>query len=558
MKTLFNELTYRLMDERLHIVEQGGIPPAIPLHSFFYECRNKFLKEHPERNEVDGKEDDKVGMHEHAVIYWCERYCEKHGWDKGMYWRAREMLNIWAKGKATCEGEVDKFLVDHRTRDRITRKCSFILICEKETITDELLEKLRGERYHLNIISTGGQNPSDVQEAVLSAMENVDDDDPTFYILSLHDYDLAGLEIYFNLKRRHKNIIDIGVNQDFIKWWKAGEEKAKREIDFRLVEEQVKNKNYHGDLEGYIKNDDDYTDEDFDYLQYGIKKEDSKKIRKKKKESKPWKGQRIEIDAIHVAYGIEPFVQYTIKKLQECRLWDLSRIGVEDFVVQEPEEFSLNEPTNLFEGVLSEFDEKVKDVVSNAYYRERKVLDNIIDIVTDEFELWHQKSTVLQIEFSVDEDGLYNNKCVEFKQKYKDGFDRTYKDSYEETLKELNKKLDKFWVDITENELEKINDQITHYEGDVREGEDDLKAQRDELQKQVDDTRDATETLCDELQEKINSAAKNDPELQEFKSELDKVDWGKEKFEQLKAPDEKDVLECIIERLQERLEELEK
>lgn len=51
--------------------------------------------------------------------------------------------------------------------------------------------------------------------------------------------------------------------------------------------------------------------------------------------------------------------------------------------------------------------------------------------------------------------------------------------------------------------------------------------------------------------------ASSDPELKEFKNSLDELDWGKEEFEALEVPNEKDVIKAVIGALQKRLEELE-
>ena len=131
------------------------------------------------------------------------------------WWRVRERLNLWAEGKATCEGVTEKFLVDKDTRHKVTARCSFILVCEKKSVSRELMEKLQGEGYKLNVVATAGHSSTDVQEVALSIADEMGDN-PTFYILVLHDYDLDGLEIYYKLKERYRNAIDVGVGPSFI------------------------------------------------------------------------------------------------------------------------------------------------------------------------------------------------------------------------------------------------------------------------------------------------------------------------------------------------------
>jgi len=494
--TKFNALLYQLLDERLRTVENGGTPTFTDMRHMFYECRNKFLKKYLELTEIDLEGDQYSGF-EHAITYWCQKYCREHGMNEELYWRVREMLNIWAKGKATCEGEVEKFLIEKNTRERVSKSCSFILLCEKETVSRELMKRLQGEGYKLNIVATGGKSPSDVKEAVLEAVDSFDKDDPTFYFLVLHDFDIAGVEIFFDLKRHYNNVIDVGVNQEFIHSWNC---------NLRLVEEQVKNKGFHKKLEEYIQNS-DYTQEDFNYLQ-------GEKVSAKK-----WIGKRIEIDAIHVEYGIEPFVKYIVDKIQkECKLWDLSRIGVEDF--------ELDEPDNPFEEALKEFNEDILGQVREIEEKIDEPLDTVHNLVWNvthgfEWDIIHLKNKYgIGYNKEINKYEVSSDEMSNLERKYQDGFFREYVPDYKDELKE-------------------INDQIKRYEGDVREGKEDLENQKDDLQKDVD------------------KSAEEDKEVKEFKDELDNFDWGKDEFEALEVPDEKDVIKAVIEKLQGRLEELE-
>ena len=216
--TVFYSVTRRLLDEKWAIVKSGAVPKFTDLRHFFYECRNKFLRENPQFTEIDGKDKNKYAGYLKIITDWCVQHSSDFGFDKSLWWRVREKLNIWAKGKATCGGEVEKFLIDRDTRNKVSHSCSFVLLCEKETVSRELFERLRGEGYKLNIVATAGQNTSDVKEAILETVGELDEDEPTFYFLALHDYDASGLEIYFDLKKRYANVIDVGVNRDFFRY----------------------------------------------------------------------------------------------------------------------------------------------------------------------------------------------------------------------------------------------------------------------------------------------------------------------------------------------------
>ncbi|MGA3110879.1 MAG: hypothetical protein ABSE15_02460 [Candidatus Bathyarchaeia archaeon] len=509
----FNTLTKQLLDERLQLAQSGTTPQWTDVRHFFYQCRNKFLRDNPTLTEIDTKADLKSFYASWStggcISSWCEKKAVEMGMPKEFWWRVREMCNIWAEARAVCEGEDGKFLIDKETRDRMSEGCSFVLLCEKKTVSKELVDRLHGEGYKLNIVGTGGQNPTDVIEAVLSAVEKFDGDEPTFYFLSLHDYDLSGLEIYFNLKKRYAGVIDVGVNRDFFKYLN---------YDPRLVEEQVKIKNQHPKLKEYIDDSDNYDDEDFNYLQG-------------EKSGETWTGKRVEIDAIHVQYGIDPFVKYIMDKIEkECKLWDLSRIDVS--------EFSLVEPDNPFKDALDSFkyDLTVKQnelltKIQSPIDSMKKFVDNSSNVfLHDYFALAGKHKIELTSEhwtieisgenWNVPERALVSDDFKALIEKYTQGFAREY-------------------VPDFEDELQEINDQIKHYEGDVRQGQKNLQEQHDDLQGEV------------------NSAAENDEEASNFQNELDKIDWGKEEFEALKAPDEKDVIKAVIEALQTRLKELE-
>jgi len=507
---IFYDVTRRLMDQRADIVRQGLLPKYTDIRHFFYECRNVFLRENPQLNEIDSTSktpyvDWQIG----ALNHWSIKHCEAFSVPKELYWRVREKLNIWPAAKATCDGESGKFLIDHETRARVARGCSFILVCEKKTVSKELLEGLKALGYKVNLVSTGGYSPSDVQEMVISISEELDGDNPAFYFLVLHDFDLDGVKIFFNLKERYGNVIDVGVNSELIKYLNG-----QGTFDLRLVEEQRLNKCLQTQLKSKIEeNGCAYTLADFEYLQ-GVQQPDGK----------TWVGKRIEIDAIHVQYGIDPFIKYILQKIEdECQVWDLTRIGLSDF--------SLQEPSNPFQDALDYLHQDISEKCGKTLERLFKPLTSVRDFVKDvtqeflsEWATLYSKQGIVSTG-SAYEDGTWiyhvNREDVEkLKEKYQEGFDKEYVLDYED-------------------DLDKINNQIKNYEGDVTT---------------------AVDTLCQEhidLQGNVNDAAKEDEEATEFQNALDLIDWNKEGFDKLTVPDETEVLRIVIRRCQERLAKLE-
>ena len=500
------------MDERWKVVRGGGIPQQTDMRHFFYAIRLAYLIERPNLTAIDSQSKTLYQKWEEDVKQWCVYHSGDFGFNGTEWWRVRETLNIWASGRALCEGEGGSYLVDRETRDKVSTGCSFILLCEKKTISKELSEALRGEGYHLNIVSTGGFSAADVQEAIVTISESLDNEEPTFYFLSLHDYDLAGVGILRNLKERYEGVIDIGVNGEFLSFLKQ-----KGQFDSRLLEEQCENRKFLGALRDWIADGEghDYTPEDFEYLQ-------GEQVSKKR-----WIGKRIELDSVHVLNGIRPFVDYVMYKIQsECKVWDLSRIGVE--------EFELEEPPNHYRQLIG----SLEDRVGRAYGRKLTQLSRSMNKV-----IYIIKKTLTQPpEFE------------ELEEKYRGSKGSGYVvsgtgDSYtyhmaevkgvDQIKEKFGEQMKRDWAEDYEDELEEINQQIIVYEGDVREGEEDLKGQREELQ------------------ESLETDKKDDPDLDRFSEELDDVEWGEEELEAIEVPDEVDEIRKVIEALQKKLEDLE-
>lgn len=453
----FYDVTRELLDQRFDKVQNGGTPEYTDLRHFFYQCRRMFLHEYDEYDEPDSDSNNLYRDWEAIIRRWCQQHADSFNVDEELYWRVREKLNIWPQGKAICDGEVrNRFLIDHESRDRVDKKCSFILLCEKQTVSKELLNGLNDAGYRVNLISTGGQSPSDVQEIVLDIAEELEGKTDNFYFLSLHDYDLAGVQILATLKQRYGGVIDVGVNREFLDSF---------DHDRRLIEERVRNKQHKRSLRGWMAESDDYEPEDFDYLQG------------EQVSARRWEGKRIEIDAIHVEYGIEPFIDFILQKIQEeCNVWDLTRIGKDRY-------WEIEEPQNYFEKNIGETKEPVEDI-----------MDETVNIFKDyEGQLYWIRKAIKEhfMEPLKELLGDVEDEIDEIKYSKKD-----YREDFQDELKDLNHK-------------------IEYFEGDVREGIEAIKEDYSEL--------------C----EKVDEEAKDDPELEEFKEELDAVDLREEEFEEL-------------------------
>lgn len=508
----FYVLTRRLLEERLELLRKGETPSETTIRHFFYECRVTYLRENPERLEIDSNSKNPYADWQGTTVKnWCQKNSEEFDIPPELYWRLREKLNIWPEAKATCEDEEGLFLINRETRKRVSKGCSFILVCEKKTVSREILDRLRGEGYSLKIVATGGHNPADVQEVVMQLGEELGKE-PNFYILILHDFDLDGVKILFNLKERYHGVIDIGVNNSFIQHLvKQGG------FEQRLVEEKKLNKNHQGELKEKILESDDYDLEDFDYLQ-------GKKIGKKR-----WEGKRIEIDAVHVEYGIQPFIDYIMKKIQEeCRIWDLSRIGITEHWLEEPENQYDLRLRNLKDKAESAYKKRLATTHRNSILN--KVIRVLLEVPEALIELirknWNftynieEYHTTWELPRSL---SMYNLKT--------DELDKLKTDYADQRNRE--------WILDFEEELDQINAQVTNYEGDVRDGAEVLERQ------------------AEALQEELDEAKEGDEDLEPFEKELDEIEWGKVELEEIEAPSEAEMIREVIETLYEMLRELE-
>jgi len=130
----FYNLTRKLLLERLELLRQNITSEFTDIRHLFYIYRNRFLREHPELNEVDSKSKSIYNDFESNVIGgFCTEHCAEFNIDPDKWWRLREKMNIWAEGRAICHHEdFGDFLITNKNRHRVDRNCSFILVCEKK------------------------------------------------------------------------------------------------------------------------------------------------------------------------------------------------------------------------------------------------------------------------------------------------------------------------------------------------------------------------------------------------------------------------------------------
>lgn len=489
----FYEVVRGLLRERLELVKAEQTPEYTDIRHLYYQAR-KIYKAMTDEDEAPGTYNNYIG----AVNKFCQKHAPDIGIPEAFWWLLRDKMNIRAKPMAICDGEAGRFLIDYTNRERVQRRSSFILLCEKDTVSRQLLEEIRKIGYKVNLISSQGQNTADTKAAVISAVADLEKEN--FFILYLHDYDVAGVEMFFNLYSYYPKVIDIGLNEHFLKSMKISKKK---------VEERVKVKTQRRKLAEQVK---EYNYAEIVDLDYVCGKVDPKTG------ERSGDAKLIEIDNVHVYYGIKPFIKYIKLRLADIDCWDLTRIGIE--------KKSLKEGDNLYEEAIKE-----TWVTAGASYRikaeQLSETFNEIHKIVDKALPRSRKFTELENKhFNMDETfkvrwrSLKNEELERMKVSYKTAMDK-------EWIKDFDGKID-----------EKVNKKITCWPSDVTEAKDDI------------------EKIVDEIQDELDKAKENDPLLETFKGKMEKLDWGKDELEEIEIPDPLEEMQKVIRALYVRIGEL--
>ncbi len=489
----FYEVVRGLLRERLALVKKGETPEFTTIRHLYYQAK-KLYKDLTDEDEVPGTETNYIG----ALNKFCQKHAPELGIPEAFWWLLRDKMNIRAKGIAVCEGEAGSFKIDHTNRERVQKNSSFILLCEKDTVSEELLEELRKIGYKVNLVSSQGQNTADAKAAIISAVADLDMDN--YFILYLHDYDWAGAEMFFNLYSYHPKIIDLGVNEHFLKTMK---------ISKRKVEERVKVKTQRRKLARYIK-EYKYADiVDLDYICGKLDPETGKR---------DGNAKSINLDNVHVYYGIKPFVEYIKLRLEDIDCWDLTRIGIE--------KKALKEGDNLYEEAINEV-----WLTAAASY---KIKSGELSATFNDIHKIIGKTLTRNKKFAELEDKHFN-----MDEGFKTRWRSLKNDDLEHMRVSYKTVMEKKWVKDYAGKIDKeVNEKITCWPEDVTKA------------------KDYIEKLVDETQDKLDKAKKDDPLLYTFKEKLGKLDWGEDELKEIEAPDPIGEMQKVIKALYKRIQEL--
>lgn len=366
-----------------------------------------------------------------AITLYCETIQEKV--DVPYWGYVLDVLKIKSKARATVYEEDDKIKglwkpvgLDKDTLVNYTDAPFFLIYCEKEdTITAFLKELLRRgyNKEYFYCLNLGGEASTNAIR-LLREYLNI----KNFHCFVLHDIDLSGLEIFFDI-RKHFNCKSIGVNPDFL----------------------------------------EYSGYDFDELSEGYKSEKSRKMVEKKtytvfnrldisiEEREKYLSwiekcieKRIELNSI-TAHKIESdpsvskvndFVDYFIHILEEIP-WNLNNLRALKKKGDWADFWTIKTKirrVSVYPDLISEFDEDiVEDKINEEYKDYFDVITEISNVITTNTETIEEKLEVL----TNTEKEVIDNVIDEIKEEYPkifEGIDwsEVLQNKYPNKVKKLN------------------------------------------------------------------------------------------------------------------------
>ena len=253
MTTKIMKTTWRLLQDRFSLALKGDTPVRVEKNQFYYVCRKAFQDEW-DLTEVDitGVAEGRVNPRKswgQAVNAWAEKKCTRLGVPEGRFWDALYKLNIHPHHRGTCllttrSGSTREVVVKHDTKREIKANCSFIIVSEKRSKVQDIVDAIRSKGYVVNILSGRGHATGAVQAIVAEIADIIRTQEAeNFYILHLHDYDLDGIIMLQTLRKWYPNVIDIGINKAFLQF-----NDIEKEEDLEKLFERVRIKKHPTEL----------------------------------------------------------------------------------------------------------------------------------------------------------------------------------------------------------------------------------------------------------------------------------------------------------------------
>lgn len=511
----FTSTTWRLLNERLQSVLAGGVPKWSRKRTFYYACRIAFQQEW-KLKEIDLTGNNPYASWGTSVNNWASKHCNILNVPEGRFWEVLGKLNIWPHERGICfrhetiDSRVDlqEIMVNHETKEKIQANCSFIIVSEKETLCRELWSVLSSEGYRATIIAMGGHSTGTVQSLVAEVADELQRlNAENFFILSLHDFDLDGVMMVATLRKWFPWVIDIGINRGFLQFNKIDKD--------RLIWETVINRKDIIQLRNFADDAPEYTSRDLTRL-HG-----------KLTDVKRWEGKRAEIDSIYAKYGIDPFVNYIKDQLKDIACWDLTRIGIT--------EFELEEPINYYEDAIEKLEDKIGLTYGLRTYELSKNLNRVIGVVKNTLSL-PDEFTDLQDKYRGKEKTRWTYQRGSVYYRYTKS--EILGEDLPNLISEHSEDMYRSWIPDYEDDLKEVNDHLTCYKGDITTAKEDVESQVNDIQEQLDDDKEHDDTL------------------KEFTEKLEDVEWGEDELKEIEIPDPIEEIETVIMALEVLKEEL--
>lgn len=318
-----------------------------------------------------------------AITLYCETIQEEV--DVPYWGYVLDVLKIKSKARATVYEEDDKIKglwkpvgLDKDTLVNYINAPFFLIYCEKEdTITAFLKELLRRgyNKEYFYCLNLGGEASTNAIR-LLREYLNI----KNFHCFVLHDIDLSGLEIFFDI-RKHFNCKSIGVNPDFLEYsgydFDELSEGYKSEKSRKMVEKRTYT----------IFNELDISIEEREKYLSWIEKCIEKRI-----ELNSITAHKIESDPS--VSKVNDFVDYFIHILEETP-WNLNNLRVlkkkgdwDDFWTIKTK----IRRVSVYPDLISEFDKDiVEDKINEEYKDYFDVITEISNVITTNTETIEEK-----------------------------------------------------------------------------------------------------------------------------------------------------------------------
>ncbi len=425
-----------------------------------------------------------------AIREYCKTIEEKVGVP---YWGyVYDILKIKAKARTTIYEEINKPVgLDKDTLKNYTDTTFFLILCEKEGVITAFLKEIIERGYNKDYfycLNLGGEATSNAVRLIREYRHI-----RNFHCFVLHDMDMKGLEIFFDIKQ-HFNCKSIGVNPIFLEY---------TNYDFNDLSEDYKSEKGKK-LERVTIKLEKATHTVLDRLNISVEEKEMyeswiEMCVKKRIELNSITAHKIESDP-SVSKTID-FLDYFIHILEETP-WNLNRLRplkkkekkIDYFGEWDRRSYVWTIKTkiprvNVYPDLILEFD---KDIVEDKINEERKdyfdVIDEIDDIIITNTDNIKEKLENL----TNTEKEAIDNVIDEIKEEYPKIFEGTdwreiLQNKYPDKVKKLNNLIEMSEKGVRFNNIKKhieLTKQLKSYIGSIKEDapEKTIRAKEKELQ----------------------------------------------------------------------------